>query len=549
MSFCETPLTACRVSAQQEECEAMQLDADKKLLVRSRPSATDDCTKGPPKSELRQYAEREWDDMYPHIERLYITERRHLHEVVQHMRCYYGFSATARMYKIRLGKWGLFKNKCKKRTESETTNADTGGIDRQPVRLPDTTSCGGRRGRSRKRNRRREDPVRVGVSVPHRLPGTPAELRAYSIFDRLKAWAPREAGLEKLVHSLRAEDLAILPGTFASTEMYRSFGLARLLFARGQGRLAGKAIRRAFLLVEDAITSTDTMLMWNIVDTVYELVHWKQMSLLRLLLDYVEKMAASKVPDHPIRTVARALAGFDDELGDIAERAWKCNLDHIKWMCKAEEDKFKRLFDGAEAELEDLRRAGEGQQQPPRDGLVARGIWEFIRSSEWLGQYAKPEGITELVHSCQETRVWYISIAAFIILSTATRIMQQKGKCGCGGRTLRESYNFPSYLKDRLLQYPPPAMLSIYPKFYAQKAMFCALMNANELEKAEEPAKKILEMTDSVPDADCIRSILLRWSFEDLLEQAGKLEEARLIREDNVRRTEKFLANIPDRLP
>ncbi|RYP10508.1 hypothetical protein DL765_008077 [Monosporascus sp. GIB2] len=374
---------------------------------------------------------------------------------------------AARMYKVRLGKWGLFKNKCKKRTESETTNVDTGEIDRQQARLPDIIYCRARRGRSLKDSRRREDLVRVGPSVPHRLPGAPAELTTYSISDGLKVWAPRVARLEKLALSLRSEDLPISAGTSASTEMYRSFELARSLFARGLGRLAGKAIRRAFLLVEDAITSTDTMLMWNIVYIVYELAHWKQMSLLRLLLDYIEKMAASKVPEHPIRTVVRALAGSDDELGDITERVWKCNLDHVKRMFKGEEDRFKRLVNGALAGLEDPRGGGEGQQQPqqpPCDGLVARDVWEFICSCELLGQCAKPEGITEL-------------------------------------------------------------------------------------EKAEEPTKKALEITDSAPDADGIRSILLRWSFEDLLERAGKLEEARLVREDNVRRAEKFLANIPDRLP
>ncbi|RYP66408.1 hypothetical protein DL771_007817 [Monosporascus sp. 5C6A] len=65
-------------------------------------------------------------------------------------------------------------------------------------------------------------------------------------------------------------------------------------------------------------------------------------------------------------TVACTLAGFDDgfddELGDTAERTRKCNLDHVKWIFRVQKGKFKRLLDGAEAGLEDLRGGGEGQQ-------------------------------------------------------------------------------------------------------------------------------------------------------------------------------------------
>lgn len=49
---------------------------------------------GPTKRELRQYSEDEWDAVAPHIKRMYITERRHLHEVVQLMRRQHGFNAT-----------------------------------------------------------------------------------------------------------------------------------------------------------------------------------------------------------------------------------------------------------------------------------------------------------------------------------------------------------------------------------------------------------------------------------------------------------------------
>ncbi|RYP05538.1 hypothetical protein DL764_003715 [Monosporascus ibericus] len=168
-------------------------------------------------------------------------------------------------------------------------------------------------------------------------------------------------------------------------------------------------------------------------------------------------------------TNAAAGESIGSQLGDRAERAWKCNTRQRQpgWRT----------------------RGGEGrqqQQQSPRDGLAARGIWEFVRSFELLGQCAEPEGIAELVHSCQETRVW----------------------------------------------------------FYVEKATPRALMDTNALEKAEEPAKKLLEITDSALDAGDIRPILLRCSFGDLLERAAKLGEGRLAREDNIRCAEKLLAKF-----
>lgn len=54
----------------------------------------DQRTHHQPGSELRQHTEAEWDAMYPHIKRLYMTEHRRLREVVQLLRRDHGFSAT-----------------------------------------------------------------------------------------------------------------------------------------------------------------------------------------------------------------------------------------------------------------------------------------------------------------------------------------------------------------------------------------------------------------------------------------------------------------------
>lgn len=540
------------------------------------------------------------------------------------------------MYKIRLAKWGLFKNKSKKRAppktkavagagakaseveETEDLDADAdvdvdldADVDsdldakdpassRRRANLRGSSSCAQRTAeecstRTRRRRRRQRapcssvpsppQPAQVApnnnrIQVPKRLPDTARDMRTYSAFSKVRAWGPREAGLEKFLLSLRREDLdRTVADDLASTEMYRSFGLAAALWGRGQGRLAGKAVRKAFLLVEEAVTSTDTMLMWNVVDVVYEMVHWGQAALLRVFLDYVERMAACKVPDHPIRTVVRCLAaeserGSEADLYEVVERVWRCHLDQLRVMLRAEEDKVKTLIDNvslAEAKL------GYGDDGQPSGGLIAKGIREWIRTAELLRRSIRPEHpyTPEPGQDRWETRVWYITVASFIAWSTATdntRLKRWGGKA-----TVRQSYGFPSYIKDKTLRSRSPSpspsspassnsssndsssssssssgssgKLDVYPDIYVRKAVLRALVEDEELDKAEELATIVVQTTDSTQTADGLRAIVTRWAFEDLLERVGKTEQARAIREENIRRIEDFLADIPDQLP
>ncbi|KAI0458436.1 Clr5 domain-containing protein [Xylaria acuta] len=53
----------------------------------------------------------DWDAHQETIRRLYLDEKRPLKDVVVIMENDYGFRATAKMYKTRLAKWKMLKNR------------------------------------------------------------------------------------------------------------------------------------------------------------------------------------------------------------------------------------------------------------------------------------------------------------------------------------------------------------------------------------------------------------------------------------------------------
>ncbi|KAH8165329.1 hypothetical protein CIB48_g2902 [Xylaria polymorpha] len=53
----------------------------------------------------------DWDAHQATIRRLYLDEKRPLKDVVVIMENDYGFRATAKMYKTRLAKWKMLKNR------------------------------------------------------------------------------------------------------------------------------------------------------------------------------------------------------------------------------------------------------------------------------------------------------------------------------------------------------------------------------------------------------------------------------------------------------
>jgi hypothetical protein len=91
----------------------------------------------------------------------------------------------------------------------------------------------------------------------------------------------------------------------SSIEMYQTFTLAMELFSLDYGSLAGLAIRKVFIQLEDAIQDFNIDLAWNLVDMIYEMTMAGQNQLLSLFIRHMYSVAQQKLQaEHPLNRFA-----------------------------------------------------------------------------------------------------------------------------------------------------------------------------------------------------------------------------------------------------
>ncbi|KAM5380116.1 hypothetical protein ACJZ2D_003763 [Fusarium nematophilum] len=274
---------------------------------------------------LKQHSEEEWMNIYCHIKRLYQVDRRSLREVMVYMERQHGFKATyvirprlllyalanhimrafrQQMYKKRFTKWGFMKS----------------------------------RGRTLERG------LRQGGGRPD-WNLTIANINMPSSHRSV-------AAVIMGIHDLNTAALGSVSDRNGrhSTAMYSAFVLASELFSRGQGCLAGKAIRKALVLLEDGVEDETPVVVWNLVDMMYEMVVQKQNKLLQLFIDHFARLAEQRLPgEHPLVRISREMAKhrvFDStDFLYLLDMARKCNNEMLeKHVVSLNFSKYRRLF-------------------------------------------------------------------------------------------------------------------------------------------------------------------------------------------------------------
>ncbi|KAI5918115.1 Clr5 domain-containing protein [Camillea tinctor] len=298
----------------------------------------------------KQHTEAEWDAMYPHIVRLYIGEQLILSEVMKVMETRYNFKATQSMYKKRISKWQLHKYKRKNRPNTQA---------HVPMKEDALVAHANMAGKRRIASLQMYDgDSRNLKAIPPRVADVALDQAARSILVNMQAWTmsstrPREWGLREtpppeMSTLMKSASIKI------TAQMYVTFSLAEALFARDQGHLAGKALRKAFLMLEAIIKCNDFGLEWALIDVLYDLVSRGRMAVYRAMTAHVANIARVLLPPaHPLGQLADYLARYDGDLATMLQRAYFSQID------AARSDPLVRRF------LRAHNPAAEGFRVPP----------------------------------------------------------------------------------------------------------------------------------------------------------------------------------------
>ncbi|KAK4215444.1 hypothetical protein QBC37DRAFT_372075 [Rhypophila decipiens] len=238
------------------------------------PTTSSDNTSTRPWSQSAlTHTKADWEAMHPELERLYVMERRKLHEIMRYMETKHGFKATTQMYKKRFAKWGFQKNK------KRWATAD-------PALSVLNLACG-------------DTDVK------------------FMFLSSVRIWS--DAFYEEPHRHL----LPVAP-TIEANEINFAFKMIIELLDRGYGELAGRVARKAFLLIEDLLTIDGPALIWNLLDLMHNMVvshlsagtdaamqqQQHTTRLFQMLLVHLDGLVGSrfKVPEtHPLSTILRLL--------------------------------------------------------------------------------------------------------------------------------------------------------------------------------------------------------------------------------------------------
>ncbi|KAI0540323.1 hypothetical protein GGR58DRAFT_499327 [Xylaria digitata] len=219
----------------------------------------------------KQHTEKEWNAMYPHIVRLYLGEQRILEDVMQIMETRFSFKATRR-----------------KRLNPKQAGSGLEGD--HTIRRHDVVPI---------------IPRTSAVTLPTQLPDVEIDQAAKILLSNMRQLTFMHKGPDPG----GAAAVGLAPsGILAVTQLYVTFSLGSTLFAKGQGQLAGKAVRKAFLMLEDIIKNAHFGLDWLLLDLLYDFVTRGQEALYATLVAHLSNVADIVLPrSHPVNLIANQL--------------------------------------------------------------------------------------------------------------------------------------------------------------------------------------------------------------------------------------------------
>ncbi|KAK4157360.1 hypothetical protein C8A00DRAFT_11736 [Chaetomidium leptoderma] len=275
-----------------------------------RPGFASAAAEAAPSCVAKQHTEAEWAAVYPHIERLYLREGRKLRHVRAVMEEKHQFKASPQMYKKRFAKWGFHKNA----------------------------------------NRSRPGKTATELTSPPRTPAiTTVDACTMTLFAGINLWTSTFFQSADFKQCLASNGVwrqgPIYPPTSGRPALQYdperasyAFRLVARLLRDGQGVLAGRLARKAFVQVEDMMLIEGPSFIWNLLDIMHAILVMGQGKLFHMLLVHLVGLASTHhvCKNHPAALILGSLMQlarhWSAETGagslalrEIVERGWLLN--------------------------------------------------------------------------------------------------------------------------------------------------------------------------------------------------------------------------------
>jgi hypothetical protein len=304
--------------------------------------------------------------------------------------------------------------------------------------------------------------------------------------------------------------------THPSSRLQRDFALSYALFSRGEGALAGMAVRKAFWQLEDSLKIGDAAVMRNLVDIFLTMIERKQDVLIRILLRQLACLAARDLSiHHPLTRVFRDLARNHDHFESLLKETWRCfvdimhrrmDLDHQwhyeNWLW----DSYLRVID----------------TDPDEDYRLMT------------------QALQALAFGAMNVEGKVVPRSQMDVLKYTALMRKNNGSLETNSilKAMEDEY------ADRPVMGPETGMEG-YMANYLKTAIIKRSLDQEHWSLAEEMIlSKVRNMTMVYGEAsrEVIREL---WSLEKVLKRAGQTEKAELIAEEARERGLRYLAEVP----
>jgi hypothetical protein len=310
------------------------------------------------------------------------------------------------------------------------------------------------------------------------------------------------------------------PVTLPSSRMYQDFSLSYGLLRRGQGTLAGMAVRKAFWQLEDVIVQGDPALCMNLVDVCFHMTQAKQHDLAKALLRQLACIATKKLPAlHPLIQFFQHISKQDENLELLLAQAWRCFVSHLH---RRMDHNFYWMLENWAWDTS-MRNIDASPQE------------DYNRMTEALLSLAMR---TEDLETTALTRT-------HLRLIKSTEMMQNNGFF------TNTSASILKAMEDILSGHEgiPDVKTSGYVESYLKAAKVKRAIDSGCMATAVAILQSDICDLAKVHDGASCYLIRSMWSLEKVLRESGQTDEAKIVARDGMTRVEEYLSEVSSYVP